>query len=92
MFNLSDIPEELFKEIEIKPKNLTPIDIDLYESNCPELMGNMILELYKNDKNCFYMIQKIREPIGDYGYRWVNTWYQCLDSDEVKRLYEEATK
>ena len=74
------IPEDLFDEISKKPTcELEPIGHSLYESQCPELLGNFMMELFKSHNGEYFMIRKDREPIGDYGHHWIDYWYKCND-------------
>ena len=79
--DVSDIPQDWFDELsredEPNKSDLESIDIDLYQSECPGLIGNMILELFLGKDGFYYMLMQIREPIGDYGMHWVDRWYKC---------------
>lgn len=79
--DLQEIPQDWFWELsrdeEPNKKDLESIDIDLYQSECPELLGNMILELFYGKDGFYYMLMQIRQPIGDYGSHWVYRWYKC---------------
>lgn len=48
--DLQEIPQDWFDELERtnepKDSELESIDFDLYQSECPELLGNMELELF----------------------------------------------
>jgi hypothetical protein len=90
MDNLRDqVPEEWFDEIPAKPEeNIISVAHNLYESNCPELVGNFVLELFRGESGAFYMCRKEREPIGDYGSHWVDFWYRCNDDATMGDLIE----
>lgn len=79
--DLQEIPQDWFDELERtnepKMSELESIDFDLYQSECPELIGNMELELFLGKDGFYYMLMKIQEPIGDYGSHWVDHWYKC---------------
>lgn len=79
--DLQEIPQDWFNELsredEPKKSELESIDFDLYQSECPELLGNMELELFLCKNGFYYMLMKILEPIGDYGSHWVDRWYKC---------------
>jgi len=79
--DLQEIPQEWFDELdeanEPKKSELKSIDFDLYQSECPELIGNMELELFLGNDGFYYMLMKTRQPIGDYGSHWVEHWYKC---------------
>ena len=80
-------PEELFDEIPQKPTcELESVEYSLYESQCPELLGNFMLELLKNGNGEYFMVRKEREPIGDYGSRWVDYWYKCNNNDILNAI------
>ena len=82
MIDLNIISQDWFTEISVNDEpNLKKEEIEysLYESCCPELLGNMNLTLYKGIDKYYYMRISIKEPIGDYGSHWVDYWYK---SDE----------
>ncbi|MCM1295595.1 MAG: hypothetical protein NC311_08630 [Muribaculaceae bacterium] len=79
--DLQEIPQDWFYELtkneEPNESDLESVDIDLYQSECPGLIGNMILELFYGKDMFYYMLMQKREPIGDYGMHWINRWYRC---------------
>lgn len=79
--DLQEIPQDWFNELsredEPKKSELESIDFDLYQSECPELLGNMQLELFLGKDGFYYMLMKMSQPIGDYGTTWVDYWYKC---------------
>lgn len=79
--DLQEIPQDWFAEL---PKDEQPnkdklqsVDIDLYQSECPGLLGNMVLELFLGEDGFYYMLMETSQPIGDYGTTWVDYWYKC---------------
>ncbi len=79
--DLQEIPQDWFAEL---PKDEQPnkdklqsVDIDLYQSECPGLLGNMVLELFLGEDGFYYMLMEISQPIGDYGTTLVDYWYKC---------------
>ena len=56
--DVSDIPQDWFDELERtnepKKSELQSIDFDLYQSDCPELLGNMELELFLGKDGFYY--------------------------------------
>ncbi len=93
--DVSDIPQDWFDELERinepKMSELESIDFDLYQSECPELIGNMELELFLGKDGFYYMLMKIREPIGDYGSHWTEHWYKCEEQyiSEIEDILQE---
>ncbi len=89
--NLQEIPQDWFYELERDEEpnkaDLKSVDIDLYRSECPELLGNMILELFYGKDGFYYMLMQIREPIGDYGMHWVDRWYKC-EEQYIEKINE----
>jgi hypothetical protein len=88
--NLEELlPEDWFYEVPDMPQGvLNSVGCSFYTSDCPELMGNVVLELYQSENGAYFMKQMIKEPIGDYGSRWVEIWYACNNSDGVKAVLE----
>lgn len=94
--DLQEIPQDWFDELERtnepKESELESIDFDLYQSECPELLGNMELELFWGKDGFYYMLMKIREPIGDYGNHWVYRWYKCEEKyiSDIERILKSC--
>ena len=89
MSNVTDLaeilPEDWFDELPEKPESeLTAVDFGAYLSNCPELVGDFNLTLYKDKSGRYYVRRLVQEPIGDYGTRWVDTWYSCNNNGGVE--------
>lgn len=36
-----------------------------------------MLELFIGRDDFYYMLMRVREPIGDYGSHWCDYWYKC---------------
>lgn len=97
--DLQEIPQYWFDEL---PKDEHPnkselesIDFDLYQSECPGLLGNMELELFVGGDGFYYMLMNIQEPIGDYGSHWIERWYKCEEQyiNKISEiLYKEDTQ
>ena len=93
--DLQEIPQDWFNElskVEYPNKDeLQSVDIDLYQSEYPELLGNMILELFLGKDGFYYMLMQTREPIGDYGMHWVGYWYKCEIQyiGEIEKILKE---
>lgn len=80
MLDLNIISQDWFDEIGDEPKiEKESIEYSLYESCCPELLGNMMLDLYKGCDKYYYMKMSFKEPIGDYGSHWVERWYKSYE-------------
>lgn len=97
--DLQEIPQDWFNELsredEPKKSELESIDFDLYQSECPELLGNMELELFLGKDGFYYMLMNIQEPIGDYGSHWIERWHKCEEQHIEKIneiLHKEDTK
>ena len=92
MDDLREIPDEWFIEIDGPPLNYDEIEFVPYESNCPELLGNMVLALCIDDvEGQYFMEQKILEPIGDYGSHWITRWHKCIENKKLAELIKEPT-
>ena len=94
--DLQEIPQDWFDELERvnepKKSELESIDFDLYQSECPELLGNMELELFWGKDGFYYMLMKIRELIGDYGSHWIERWYKCEEKyiSDIERILKSC--
>lgn len=89
--DLRQIPEDWFEEIGEKPKNeLSSINFDLYESMCSELLGNMAMNLYSDNDGNYFMKVQDQEPIGDYGHRWVDRWYKCIENGKLGEFLSDS--
>ena len=94
--DLQEIPQDWFDELERtnepKKSELQSIDFGLYQSDCPELLGNMELELFLGKDGFYYMLMRIREPIGDYGSHWIERWYKCEEKyiSDIERILKSC--
>lgn len=87
------LPEELFDGMPQKPEGeIARVEFSAYASNCPELLGNFTIELFKNDKGEYYVARKEQEPIGDYGSHCVHYWYRCNNNEAVNTLISAAQR
>lgn len=89
--DLQEIPQdwfdELLKDEQPNKAELESIDFGLYQSQCPELLGNMELELFIGKDGFYYMLMNIEEPIGDYGSHWIERWHKC-EEQYIEKISE----
>lgn len=82
------LPEELFDEVPVKPQvEMTKLIFAPYVSN---FLPNEHATLHLGDDGVYYVAVGRTEPIGDYGTRYVDTWYKCNDDAEVAAILTTA--